>query len=223
MRVCVIIPAYNESSTIAGIVKDIRSRNLDCLVVDDGSIDSSAHLARDSGATVLRNTSNMGKGASLIRGFDFALKNNYDAVITMDGDGQHRVDEIPKFINKCDSDNCHIVVGNRMSNVCKMPCIRVLTNRFMSWLISRVAKQKIEDTQCGFRLLKKDVLEKIKLETNKFEIESEILIKGAKQGFKIGSIAIESVYVSESSHINPIKDTFRFIKFILKYIGDVPT
>jgi glycosyltransferase involved in cell wall biosynthesis len=218
MRVCVIIPAYNESNTIAGIVKDIRSRNLDVLVVDDGSVDNSAHLARDNGATVLRNTSNMGKGASLIRGFDFALKNNYDAVITMDGDGQHMVEEIPKFVTKCESSTCHIVVGNRMNNVCKMPCIRILTNRFMSWMISKVAKQRIEDTQCGFRLLKKDVLEKVKFETNKFEIESEILIKAAKEGFNIDSIPIQSVYVGEASHINPIKDTLRFIKFIFKYI-----
>ncbi|MDD5156304.1 MAG: glycosyltransferase family 2 protein, partial [Candidatus Omnitrophica bacterium] len=87
MKTCVIIPTYNESPTIADLVKRIRQQGLEVLVVDDGSGDSTFHIAQDAGARVLKNPVNMGKGVSLIRGFDYALANDFDAVITMDGDG----------------------------------------------------------------------------------------------------------------------------------------
>jgi hypothetical protein len=97
-----------------------------------------------------------------------------------------------------------------------MPVVRVLTNKIMSWFISGLCKQKIPDTQCGFRLIKKEVLERLRLTTSKFEIESEILIKASRLGFKIESLPIKSVYIGEKSHINPFIDTIKFIKFIFK-------
>jgi len=104
-----------------------------------------------------------------------------------------------------------------MSNPIRMPKLRVITNKFMSWFISQIAGQRIPDTQCGFRLIKKEVLEKVKIETNNFEIESEILIKAARLGFPIKSISIKSIYFkSLHSRINPFIDTVRFIKFILQ-------
>ncbi|MCX5709047.1 MAG: hypothetical protein NTY14_08810 [Candidatus Omnitrophica bacterium] len=97
-----------------------------------------------------------------------------------------------------------------------MPIIRVLTNKFMSWLLSAVVKQKICDSQCGFRLIKRKVLEKLSLKTHKFEIESEMIIEAARIGVKIESIPIHTVYRKERSHINPFVDTIRFFRFILK-------
>ncbi len=95
-----------------------------------------------------------------------------------------------------------------------MPLLRVFTNKFMSWFISSLAGQRIPDTQCGFRLIKKDVLNKINLRTRKYETESEIIIKAARLGFKVESVPIKTVYKGEKSQINPIIDTLRFIKFI---------
>ena len=144
------------------------------------------------------------------------MENNFDAVITMDADGQHLAQDLPIFIKAAEDFNTHIVIGNRMLNAEGMPFLRVITNQFMSWLISAISKQEIPDTQCGFRLIKCEVLRKIELKTSKFETESEILIKASRMGFKIKSIPIKSVYGKEKSQINPFIDTLRFIKLIFR-------
>lgn len=218
MNACVIIPTFNESNKIALLVKEIKKQGLEVIVVDDGSEDNTAQIAQDSGAIVLRNEINLGKGASLSRGFDYSLKSGYEAVITMDGDGQHLPEDIPYFIRLAKYSESGIIIGNRMQKTRNMPLERVLTNKFMSWLISLVAGQKIPDTQCGFRLIKIEVLQKVRLLTSKYETESEILIKGSRLGFKIESVAIKSIYRGEKSRINPLVDTFRFIRFIVKEI-----
>lgn len=215
MKTCVITPTRNEAKAIGKLVKEIRSYNLDAVVIDDGSIDNTSLIAKDNGAIVLKNEVNLGKGASLKKGFDYAIAQGFDTVITMDGDGQHMASDLPYFIRLAENSDKDIFIGNRMSKTRKMPLTRVLTNKFMSWLISKVAKQDIPDTQCGFRLIRKRVLEKIKLKTCKYETESEILIKAARLGFKIESVPIQSVYANERSQINPFVDTIRFIRLIL--------
>lgn len=214
MRTCIIIPTYNESREIARIVRLIRQYGLDVLVVDDGSKDNTAAIARENGARLIENSRNEGKGASLIKGFNYALSNGYDAVITMDGDGQHLPQEIAPFISLGENSDSAILIGNRMQKTRNMPLVRIATNKFMSWLISSIAGQKIPDSQCGFRLIKKEALQKIKLSTSKYETESEILIKAARQGFKIESVPIKSVYINAVSRINPFLDTLRFIRFL---------
>ena len=219
MKICVIIPTYNESKEISRLIKEIKVKNLDVLVVDDGSVDSTARLAAEAGAIVLRNPVNQGKGVCLRKGFKYSLDNNYDAVIIMDGDGQHLPEDLPNFTRLAVDPKVDIVSGNRMLQTKNMPFIRVVTNRFMSWMISFLCKQKIPDTQCGYRLIKRRVLEKIELKTSNFEIETEILLNASRAGFKIASVAIKTVYGEEKSQINPLVDTFRFIRFILKNIS----
>ncbi|MDD2751579.1 MAG: glycosyltransferase family 2 protein [Candidatus Omnitrophica bacterium] len=216
MRACVIIPTFNESKAIAEIVRKARHYGLEVIVIDDGSSDNTAGVAREAGATVLENQKNQGKGASLMKGFNYALNSGFDYMITMDGDGQHLPEDIPFFLRLANSSNQGIFVGNRMAKPKGMPWVRILTNKFMSWLISLVINQRVSDTQCGFRLIKKEVLQKIKLTTTKYEIESELLIEAARHGFKIESVPIETVYAGEKSQINPFIDTIRFIKFIAK-------
>jgi glycosyltransferase involved in cell wall biosynthesis len=216
MRTCVIIPTYNEARGIAGLVKEIRLQNLDVLVVDDGSSDNTAQIARECGAITLRNENNEGKGASLIKGFNYALANGYDAVITMDGDGQHLPEDIPYFMRLAKYSDSAIFIGNRMQRTKTMPFVRVVTNRFMSWLLSCLTKQRIPDSQCGFRLIKKEVLKSVTLVTSKYETESEILIKGSRLGFKIEAVPIKTIYRKEKSQINPLIDTVRFIRLIIR-------
>ena len=222
MKTCIIIPTYNESRAIGELIRQVRSQNLDVVVIDDGSYDNTSQVAQDNGAIVLRNQNNEGKGASLIKGFDYALSRNFDAVITMDGDGQHQPSDIPYFIRLATSSTCGVLIGNRMSKRRNMPLVRVLANKFMSWLISKITKQRIPDTQCGFRLLKKEVLEKLHLKTFKYETESEVLIKAARLGFKIEPVPIKAVYQGEKSQINPFIDTLRFIGFIIREIRERP-
>jgi glycosyltransferase involved in cell wall biosynthesis len=216
MKICVVIPTYNEAKAIANIVRKIRQQELEVAVIDDGSQDNTSRIANDNGAIVLRNENNEGKGASLIRGFHYALGRDFDAVITMDGDGQHLPSEIPYFIRLAEYSNSGILIGNRMFKRKNMPSVRVFTNKFMSRLISFVAGQSIPDTQCGFRLIKKEVLEKINLKTSKYETESEIIIQASRLGFKIESVPIKTIYNGERSQINPVIDTLRFIKFIVR-------
>ena len=219
MKTCVLIPSYNEEKTIGNIVKDVHNLGFDVFVVDDGSTDDTEKIANEAGAIVLRHRKNEGKGFALRNGFNYILNLDYNAIITMDGDGQHSVKDIEKFITAAQTNTAiGVIVGNRMFNIKDMPFIRILTNIFMSFIISIFCRQEVSDTQCGFRLVKRVVLENIKLLTSNFEIESEMLIRASRLGYKISSIPIETIYHIKSSKISPIIDTFRFIKFMLKEI-----
>ena len=132
----------------------------------------------------------------------------------MDGDGQHSPSDIAAFVACYQKTNADIVSGNRMHNPQGMPLVRLGTNRLMSWLISLFCRQNIPDTQCGFRLIKTKVLKVIKLESSDFEIETEVLIKASKKGFKIASVDIQTIYSNEVSKIQPVRDTFRFIAYL---------
>ena len=218
MKTCIIIPTYNESVTIGNIIQQIHQQGMQVVVIDDGSTDATAGISQDYGAIVLRNSKNQGKGFSLIRGLRYALVNNFDAVITMDGDGQHSPEDISGFIRKAESSHAGIIIGNRMHNPRKMPIMRILTNKFMSWFISKLINQNVPDTQCGFRLIKRELLEKIKFTTQRFETESEILFQASRLGYKIESMLIKTIYQRERSRINPFLDTIRFINFIWRQI-----
>jgi len=215
-NVCVLIPSYNEAKTIGGIVRDIKALGLPAYVVDDGSSDGTAAIARDAGAIVMKHEKNMGKGAALREGFRHALKKGYDAVMVIDGDGQHEVRSIPGFIKYAEETDHDIVIGNRVLEIAAMPYVRRKTNRFMSYLISRICGQEIPDSQCGYRLIRSKVLEAVSLESSNFEIESELIIKACRKGFHIGALPIRAVYQDEKSRINPIIDTLRFMAFMIK-------
>lgn len=216
LKGCIIIPAHNEAMAIGRLVRQIKAAGLDCVVVDDGSSDKTKDLAEREGAYVISHQTNFGKGTSLNDGFRHILDKNYDYAITMDGDGQHNPDEIKNFLKAAEERDEQIILGNRMWNPKDMPLIRRLTNMVMSLIISLICRQRLPDSQCGFRLIKSDVLKAIMLTSTKFEIESEVLIKAARAGFKIKSIPIKSIYKGEVSQIHPLTDTLRFIAFLLK-------
>lgn len=215
MRTCVIIPAYNEEKTVQVLITSVKRYVPDVLVISDGSTDRTEELAKEGGAVVISFENNLGKGKVLKDGFDYALKNNYDAVITMDADGQHSPADIPNIINRASSPKAGIVVGNRMANPENMPVLRFTTNILMSLIISLICRQNIPDSQCGFRLIKSDVLRKIRLFSANYEIESEVLIKASRLGFRVISAPIKSVYEGQLSLINPFLDTWRF--FVMLY------
>jgi len=217
MKVWVVVPAYNEKENLVPVLEELRKAGLSALVIDDGSTDGTYEAAKEKADLVISNDINLGKGMSLKRGIAYLLKNqDFDYIITMDSDGQHSHKDIEKFLEEAEK-GTPFVIGNRMDNPIGMPKIRVITNKFMSWFISKIAGVKIPDTQCGFRLIKREVLEKVIIRTRKFEIESEIIIKAARQGFAIKSVPIQSIYFkNQSSKIRPFMDTLRFIRFILR-------
>ena len=218
---CVVIPCFNVARTIGPIVRELKKQNIDVLVVDDGSSDLTAEIADSCGAIVLKNRNNYGKGASLRRGFDYVLDKGYNLLIAMDGDGQHLPDDVKNFLKaQNEHPDADIIIGNRMLQPLGMPLIRRLTNRFMSALVSRLCCQHVPDSQNGFRLIRSRILKGLELKSDRFEIESEIILAAVQKEAKIVSIPISSVYKNHSSRISPLLDTLRFIKFIRPYIID---
>ena len=197
MRTLVVIPSKNLEAEVGGVVRAVLDLGvgLDVLVVDDGSTDDTSTMAREAGAQVVRHEENLGKGAALRTGFEYALGEGYEAVITMDGDGQHDPGAIPEFLEaleKCDAD---IIVGTRMQAVGEMPGIRVWTNRTTSRIVSFLAGQIIPDSQSGFRIIRSRLLRAVSrsLVTTRYDTESELLIRAGRRGFRIAAMAIRSI------------------------------
>jgi len=216
--ICALIPSYDEAKTIGLLVQKVKAKGLDVIVVDDGSTDRTGQNAAESGAVVLRNEQNEGKGAALKRGFEYAIEHDYDAVITMDADEQHSVSDIENFLSAAADPEISMVAGNRMISTKEMPIIRRMTNTFMSSLISLICRNNVPDSQCGFRLIKKKLLKKLNLTCSNYEIESETVIQAYHKGFKVKFIPIQTIYAKQTSQINPIIDTIRFFKFIFKIL-----
>lgn len=216
--VCVLIPAYNEGEHISRVVARLRQLEYSVVVSDDGSSDRTVELSSSAGAQVLTSVQNQGKGASLRRGFQWFMSQPYQALVLMDADGQHNPAEIDRFLKALNQENACFVIGNRMRDPKGMPLLRVVTNRFMSWVLSSAAGQKIPDSQCGYRAIRKEVIAKMSLRTSRFEIESEMILEAARAGFRIISVPIASVYEGGTSHIHPLKDTGRFFRFLFGYL-----
>lgn len=211
----IVIPTYNEVRTIGPIVRDLDKMGFRVIVVDDGSRDKTIVDANRFGAELIVHAGNEGKGRCIREGLEHAFENGCDAVITMDGDGQHSLDDIDKFIQEYKRSGADIIIGNRLHNPKKMPFIRRCTNLFMSFVLSLIMTERIEDSQCGYRLISRKAIEKMSLNTAKYEIESEMLLEAKKNGLRISSVNIDSIYQGETSQIHPFFDTVRFIRLIV--------
>lgn len=216
MKTCVIIPAYNIEKTLPRVIEGAKKYVEKVIVVDDGSSDATFAKAREAGVEVLKHGKNLGKGRALRTGLKHALEKGFEQIILMDGDGQHDPHEIPRFLSAAQDSRVDIIVGSRMEDVGDMPRERLVVNRIGSFLTSLLARQKIPDSQSGYRLVKSRALKEITLTSQRYDVESEMLIKAGKRGFGIKSIPIKTIYRQEISHFRKFWDTLRFIKLILK-------
>ncbi|MBN1587666.1 MAG: glycosyltransferase family 2 protein [Candidatus Omnitrophica bacterium] len=214
MNAGVLIPAYNEGRHIGDLVARVQATGYPALVIDDGSKDDTAKAARHAGAEVIILDSNQGKGAAIQVGFDWALERNFEAALILDGDGQHDPAEIGRFIEAAQEEQVQLVLGNRLANPAGMPLIRLWTNRFMSWVLSRMCGQNLPDSQCGYRLVKRKVLEKIRLNYLRYDSDSELLMRIARKGWIIASVPVRSIYAGSKSEINPVIDTLRWFRLL---------
>jgi glycosyltransferase involved in cell wall biosynthesis len=158
----------------------------------------------------------MGKGVALSTGFKRAVSMGMGHVVTLDADGQHNPAEIPKFARRVAETGADIVVGNRFGALAAMPWLRRSTNWLTSKVVSALARQRIPDSQNGYRMIGAQVLTSITLETARYEAESEILIKAGRRGFRIDSVPVETIYGEEVSAIHPVIDTARFFRLVYK-------
>lgn len=208
-KILALVPAYNESDHIAHVVAQTQ-QFLPVLVVDDGSVDQTAEIAKKSGAAVIRQEPNQGKGAAMIKGFKYALENGYDAVITLDGDGQHAPDEIPLFIKKFTQSGDDLIIGRR--DFRKMPFIRMCSNTLGTYMFSWAMGRFIPDNQSGYRLISSPLMHSITdSEFHGFEFEVEMIMRCILNGQKLGWVTIKTIYAGEHSHITPVKHAWRFI------------
>lgn len=218
LRACVVIPAYNAAKTLTGLLQRLKPLGLPTVVVNDGSTDETAPVAIRSGSFVISHLANRGKGAALRSGFDYAVKTGYEAVITLDSDGQHDPQDIPQLLDAAALNGHHIIIGQRTQDLHRMPLVRRWTNRAMSWIVSRLTRQSIPDSQCGFRVIHRDVLTQVSLTSRRFDLETEILLAAAGRGWRVRSVPIRTIYERHGSHIHPISDGLRFFRLVLRYL-----
>ena len=218
MKVCLLLPAYNESKTIGQIIQEISEFISEIVVIDDGSSDETAEIASASGVVCLVNATNRGKGNALRKGFVYAIEQGYELVFTMDSDGQHDPADIPRFLEHFDRTHPDILIGARETKNSRtsMPLHRRINNRLISYVGSKLCGQRVLDFQSGYRLIRIDVLRQVHLETERYETESELLIKAGRIGFRIESLPIQTRYGDEVSHIKPLREMWLFTKLLLR-------
>ncbi len=210
MNPAILIPAYNPPKTFPELLKAIlKDSNLPVIVVDDGSTPPLENIHH----TVLQNKENMGKGFSLIKGFMYALESGYTHVITLDADSQHDPQFIPEFL-KIDFE-VPLVYGKRTFHK-DMPYHRRVSNKLTSSILSYFSGQKISDSQCGFRRYQLDSVLKYEYCETGFQFESEVLIKVGTNNENFASVPISTLYNFESSSINNLFDTLKFIRLIFR-------
>lgn len=214
-----VIPARNEADTIAEVVASAHRQLGWVIVVDDGSVDGTADRLQGLAITLLRNPSPRGKAASLVRGARVAIADGAQAIITLDGDGQHCPDEIPRVIDAAKDHPLSIIIAARVHGRSAAPIMRRFANRFADFWVSWAAGYPIADTQSGFRLYPKEAFECARDRYGSksgFVLESEILIDAARRGCYSVGVPVDAIYHpnGRASHYRPIADTLRIARMV---------
>ncbi len=211
-NILVLIPAWNEASRIGPILEAFRDSQ-PVLVVDDGSSDDTAEVARGAGVEVVIHPQNMGKGVALSTGFAWALEKGYDAVLTLDADGQHDPSEALKFIEAYERGEGDLIIGRR--DFREMPLYRAFGNGIGTWMLSKVLGVKIHDNQCGYRLYTRKLLEAVDLKRTGFEFEVEVVVEAVAEGLEIGWVDVRTIYgIDKKSYFHPFHDSVKFLDMV---------
>ena len=199
MRLLIVIPAFNESEMIRSVIARIPQKiakigSITTLIVDDGSIDNTAKIARQQKIKVIRHLINRGLGATLATGFRFARSNNFDIMVTLDADGQHDPQDIKRLIKPLVKNQADVVIGSRLLQANGMPWKRKLVNFLSNILTWGLFSVWVSDSQSGFRLFNKRAIERIRLRSQHMEVSSEILKEIHRNHLRLQEVSIKSVY-----------------------------
>lgn len=216
LRVAVAIPAYDAESSVGNVVRRALATGHEVLVVDDGSSDHTGDAARDAGARVLTHAANAGKGRALRTAFTDLFGRGHDAVITLDADGQHRPEDIPVLLEGARGAD-DLVLGTRRHLFDQMCGLRRTSNAVSSWMISAIAGVTLLDAQTGFRLYTRRLIDATGFPEPGFEAESAVLVRAARQGFRIAHVPIrlEKTDGRATSHYRPVLDSLRIAAAVL--------
>ena len=213
LKVCVIIPTYNNASTLAGVIEDIAGYSNHIIVVNDGSTDNTAEvLLRFPSVQFISYSKNVGKGWALRQAFKYAADKGYHYSITIDSDGQHFAKDIPLFINKIETIPNSIIIGARNMGQASVPGGSSFGNKFSNFWFKVETGIACPDTQSGYRLYPLLPLSKMHFITRKYEFEIEVLVRAAWKGVKVESVPVTVYYAPKNervSHFRPVKDFFR--------------
>jgi glycosyltransferase involved in cell wall biosynthesis len=218
-NICICIPAYKAAGTLEKFLPELLdvapAENI--IVIDDASGDTTGEGCKRYGITCIAHSVNKGKGGALRTGFRFLeKKGDVSWVFTMDADGQHTIADIPVFLDYIGKHpQTAICVGKREMRIGKMPAARILSNRITSSIMSAYCGQPILDSQCGYRIYSLAFVTSITIEYNRFEMESEVLLKAASAGYSVGFVPIQTVYLDGTSHISHFYDTIRWVRAVL--------
>jgi glycosyltransferase involved in cell wall biosynthesis len=216
MTIAAIIPALNEEISIGSMVLKTKKYVDRVIVVDDGSTDNTTEVATLAGAEVIRHTMNMGKGEALRTGFLAAGKNGVKIIVTIDADGQHNPDEIPKIIKPILSRNVEMVIGSRYLNGNNIPLYRRIGQKVLDKATNVNSGINVSDTQSGFRAFAIQAIPSFKFRRRGFSIESEMLTDAADAGLKIEEVNIGVRYDVDCSTENPVSHGFKVLANILR-------
>lgn len=218
VKIWIVIAAYNEEAGLGTILPALNNKFENIVVINDGSTDQSLDIIKANHVVAINNSSRQGKGFSLRQGFKFLSDKDYDFALLIDGDGQHDPKYAELLVAKAAEISLDLLVGNRMNNCSNMPWKRRFLNRFYSWVLSKLTEKELPDVLCGYRVLSKELIDRIELKTNEFEIEGEILLEAVKSKAKIDFINIPCVYSDAQSHLKLFDDTLKIAKFTIPYI-----
>ena len=217
-KIFAVIPAHNEQKHIGMVIKEIKKYIYNVVVIDDGSKDKTFKIAKKSKAIVLRHLVNLGKGAALKTGCDYALRNKADIIIAIDADAQHDPKEIPRFLEKIK--NYDIVLTYRKVNK-NMPAILRFGNWFINKTISFLYGIKIKDSQCGYRAFTAEAYKRLRWKASDYSMESEMLAKVGRYKLSYCEIPIETIYSDKykgTTIIDGIKIVFNLLLWKLNNI-----
>lgn len=223
MTTAALIPALDCSSTIGRVVRQARKHIEHVLVVDDGSTDKTTATARRAGAEVFRHAENLGKGAALAAGLGILAREGYSHAITLDGDGQHLPDEIPKLLAEAGAHSEAIVIGKRQIET-EVAAINRFGNDFANFWVRLVTGLDLPDTQSGFRVYPIAATLALRPTGRRFDFETEVLIRAARAGIDIRTVPVRVYYPPPDervSHFDKVWDTVRIIRMVVRLIlGD---
>jgi len=198
MKIFVVIPAYNEAKTIVQVIQDIKKHIQNIIVVDDGSKDRTAQLAKEQKAIVYSHLINRGLGGALATGIKAALNHEADIILTFDADGQHQAEDIPKMIKPIVNSEADVVIGSRMLENNKMPWHRKMAVKIGNLITRFLFGAYTSDSQSGLRAFNKKAASSLRLVTNKMEVSSEIIKEIKRQNLRLKEIPIKAIYTDYS-------------------------
>ena len=213
-RVSVIIPSFNVEKSIKEVINRIPEDIFEIIVVDDGSKDNTGKIAKKTRAKVVTHEVNCGKGRAMRTGIS---NSKGDIIVFLDADLQHKPEDIPSLIEPIQNGRADITIGSRLiGDISNMPIQRKITNFSSTALIRLFFGVKILDTQSGYRAIKRKFLEKMNLESNRYNIETEVLAYVGKFHMRVEEVPIETIYGDEKSHFK-MRDIIKFI-YLLFYL-----